>query len=333
VHIANCNDSRSFLLSKLSACRGYERGDVMSHCYQASDLFDQSVSLNCLFRIHNDGGQNVTAPVLETIQSSISSFPKSINVCVHQKCGPRKPGRLPQFVGESSLIEFGNLATPFEFYSAFLYQGQKKFKVILDFDWKVAKFLYFNEQNKLCKFEFSFDSIDPVICIDLNESSGKYVDVYISLKQPPFYFTHPKDMVKPEQLHRSFIEEDLDWSRLRQGLSNAANLTLKIRFEKKNQPTAGEESVRVISSLSNINDKYVLFTRVTAKRVSYTLDDFTRDFREIFPDFEFQYLIQAFISQCDFILTGKVTRRFLDLLMEVSENCCKLLGKLSRIMI
>ncbi len=325
VHICGQSNEKFIrdVYEKLNKCRGYEQADQIRDFYLATELFDQSTTINCLFRI-NDSRSGEDLEQIETVRYLVSSLSPLVNICIHKPIGGtshNKNGIVPLF--SENRIAFGSLATPFEFYSRnnWLINQQMpgKVKIILDFGSKVLRFLYFNANGSgLEKFEIRFESIDQIICIDLNQSQD-YFCVYLPLNRMPFYFRHAESIgdvkLTPESL-KSIDEETLDWTRTCKSLSTHSDLTLKLTFST-DKPS---EKIHVIKSFSNLNEKCCLFTRIESKELKYTLDEF-RTNRNV--NFEFTYLMEAFTSQFDYLLNGKLDAEFTQLLLNHAQGCAK----------
>lgn len=279
----------------LNACKGFQQAELAKDAYLAECLFGRECStFSSSFEIKNTAS-SAHKSVYQTIRFILAEFQRQ---CCVEYFKPNKHSveTLPdaQFVTQS--VQFGNLANLFEFYTSTRHPADSK--LLLNHSSNTLLVLLFIHEQ-LYKLEIDFDAIDSIICVDLNDDQTDSFRVYVPLSRCPLvYSLGDEEKVDAQNLDK-IDEEHLAWNRcvLPDGLDYS------VRFEFKN-----EHQSLLIDHLDGIKNCHLLFSPICETRASYTISNLRRDFRSV--DFDSSYALECFISQFDYMLTGKLNSQF-----------------------
>jgi ERCC4-related helicase len=329
--------------SKLNSCKGYLQSEIQNDFYLASELFDTKnnfLTLNCLFESRD---KRSTKSIIDELKITEQIANYLLNefqnlISIHSSTKKASQANLnmsyASILGENGL-QFGNLSTPFEYFShrnrcEFI---AVKFRIDFSFIQRLIKIFFFknNNTNEFYKIEIDFETIDRLVVIDTVSEPDTY-HVYLPLKQIPYYFimdtTNSSDTKSTERApalsldNLKNIEENyLDWSRvlsIARSQEDTSNLTLKMSFSTKSNEL---DKFFLLKNLHALNETFVLCNRVENKTIFYSIDTFRNDFKiKYMNDFEMIYLLECFISQTDYVLNGKIDQDFLSRLLKLNPT-------------
>lgn len=304
----------------IRGCKGLKQTDILKKTYNSTQFFEDISKtnsnlkvLNCLFEVKKNSEKvDPDKQVLEAINFILK---QNLKIAIHRYTSKSSFRSIQNIEFLCSRIDFGNLATPFEF---FLNKDsntriKSPLKFLIKHNLKIIVLLIFVDED-LYRFEIEFDSLDEIICID--EANNK-VQFYIPLKRAPSIF------VSEEKIQHSKLEtlndENIEWNRT--SFDDLQYLTFKLEFELNHK-------LSLISNFQTINEVRVLFCSVSIRNPPYTFDDLKWDLEH--NDFETRYYLEAFISQLSHMIFGKINNNFAkrlsslekETLMNVLEKLC-----------
>ena len=307
VHLCENENEIVKLYRNLHYCKGFLNVDLKARDYHF-EFHSKSRTLNCSFEISND-----FTKLTEIISQSLVNLNK---VCISLRS-------INKFLPKSDLkkefsyphkIEFGNLATPFEFFSHRSSSSElsSEYNLIFDFDRKHIQICL--KQKKDLIIDLSFDSIDNLICVDLARNNEN-ICIYLPLnRMPNIYCLSILSLLSASGRDRWIRECGL--------LTDASNLTIKLVLgpARNNQDLA-----HIIKYLSKIEHVHILFSRVNLIESFgiFTIDRLRSSFQDIRSDFSSRYKLEVFITQCSYFLNGKLDQIFLDILLSNNNTQAK----------
>ena len=298
------------LTSNLRKCKGFQESEISKKSLSNLKLFKKTEMIKCLFELkikYESFKSEELMFILQTIKFLINgcNFDVLINF-IPLKNFMFTNANLQVMCEE---FEIGNLITPFLFCKCSL--SFNNAKLIIQYEMKNILILFFISET-LYKFEISFDSIDQLIVLSDNEES---FDVYVPTKRPPFAYAlipanDNNNNINPLNLSNA-EEEYLAWERVILDLGSSFHF----KFGAKDKAS-------IIKSLKGINKQHVLFANVNSTKLSYTIEDFRRDFKS--TNFAISYSLECFISQCQYFIKGKICKKFTGLLNGLKEKILEL---------
>jgi hypothetical protein len=317
----NNNEEKMNLFRRLRTCSGFVQTDKARKSYISLDIFDQMKIVNCLFELKNN-------------RSKIDKSKFVINTISYLLKGGHQAGiywfksRTKNALSTCNVqlmckeLRLGNLVSPFKFLVQSsnsienLSYDLENVKLIINYEKRCLFILMFID-GQLHKLEVPFESIDQLICVD--NSDENLISVYLPTNRPPIcYIININDLkVSPSDL-ANLDEAFIPWRRV---CLAGLDWTYFLRFENANK-------YELISSLDLINECRVLFCPVNLTTTDFTISDLRSNFRWL--PFSTYYLVEAFLSQCGYLLNGRIDQTFIKMIRNLDDTKLeRVLSKLS----
>ena len=236
-------------------------------------------------------------------------------------------------------VEFGNLKSPFIFIKSNMFNCLAKFNILFDSKYII---IFIVCHDTFYKIEIEFNNVDNFICLKENDEN---FSAYIPLKRLFTVYGYKNN-------NKGHVKQDIDLFDIENDLSRDSDFVkTKLKYISKNEAKLNWEKVllrnpeltiklifntqdksEVVKSFQKICFNRIFFSNVSSIECSNTMEDLRLEFQ--WKDFETKYYLECLISQHYSILNGKVTKKFVKILLDaephefryIIKNLCIRLG-------